>query len=131
MRSLPYRILLGALLTLGCSDLTSPERLNGTWRQDITIPGSGVEFTLTTNGDAVSGVGTWTGEACCSGHVTVDGSENGGDVRLSLTFVAEQGAIVPPRTEMFEGRLVDGNTLSGTIGSGGNAPVSVSYRRIR
>ena len=130
MRARSCRLLLGALLTLGCSDLTSPERLSGTWRQDITIPGSGVEFTLATNGNAVSGTGQWTGEACCSGTVTVDGNETGGDVKLSLTFVADAGAIVPARTETFEGRLVDANTLSGTIG-GGAAPATVSYRRVR
>lgn len=131
MRARHFTILFGALLMVGCSDSTSPQLLNGTWRQDITIAGSGVDFTLTTNGDAVSGSGEWTGEACCSGTVTVDGNEVGSDVKLTLTFVATAGGIVPTRTETFEGRLVGANMLSGTIGDGSATPVSVSYRRVR
>ena len=129
MRSLRCVLLLGALFALGCSDTTSPTRLNGTWRQDITIPGSGVEFTLATTGGAVSGSGQWTGEACCSGPVTVTGTATGGDVKLSLTFVATGGAIVPPRTETFEGRLIGADVLTGTV-SGSDA-VPVTYRRVR
>ena len=129
MRPPRYFLLLGALLALGCSDATSPARLAGTWRQDLVIPGSGVAFTLTTNGDAVSGAGEWTGEACCSGPVTVTGTTSDGDVTLSLSFVAN-GNVVPPRTETFEGRLVGANVLAGTISDGAGSSGTVTYRRV-
>jgi len=130
MRALPYRILLGALFTLGCTDTTSPKRLDGTWRQDFTIPGSIVQFTLTTSGDALSGTGQWTGEACCSGPVTVTGNVTGGDVNLSLSFVADDG-VVPPRTETFAGQLIDSNTLSGYVSGSSGDPAPARYRRVR
>ena len=46
-------ITLGALLALGCSEPTAPAPLDGTWRQDLTVAGSSLEFTLSTRGDAV------------------------------------------------------------------------------
>jgi len=61
--------------------------------------------------------------------VTVTGTATGGDVKLSLTFVATGGAIVPPRTETFEGRLIGADVLTGTV-SGSDA-VPVTYRRVR
>jgi hypothetical protein len=132
MRVRRYLISLGVLLTLGCSDLTSPRLLDGTWTQDEEIPGNSVQFTLTTSGDAVSGSGQWTGEACCGGPVAVSGDATGGDVRLSLSFVAN-GSVVPSFNATFAGRLINPNTLSGVIvrgsGSGSGSPAPVTYRR--
>lgn len=130
MRARRHLILLGALLTLGCSELTSPTQLDGTWREDMTIPGNFVQFTLTTSGDAVSGTGQWVGEACCGGPVTVTGDATGGDVRLSLSFVAN-GNVVPPFTATFAGRLIDSNTLSGVTSGGSGNPTPTTYRRVR
>jgi hypothetical protein len=130
MRARRHLILLGALLALGCSDSTSPGLLDGTWRQDITIAGNSVEFTLTTSGDAVSGTGQWTGEACCGGPVNVTGDVTGGDVNLSLSFVAN-GNVVPPFTARFAGRLIDSNTLSGVVVGANGDSASASYRRVR
>ena len=126
----PHLIILScALLALGCSDLTAPSRLDGTWREESTIAGSGVEFTLATNGDAITGQGSWSGEACCSGTVTVAGTTTQGDVTLALSFVASDGR-VPPFSETFTGRLSDANTLSGTIVTSTTSG-SVVFTRIR
>lgn len=122
-------LLLGALLTLGCSDSTGPARLNGSWTHDYGFPGSSLSFTLATVGDAVSGTGTWMGEACCDGTVTITGTDTGGDVELDFVFTATSGLILT-YSYHFSGRLIDRNTLVGTITSGGTTS-AYEYRRIR
>jgi hypothetical protein len=121
-------VVLGTLLALGCSDTTSPAHLNGTWASDFTIPGSGLEFTLATNGDAVTGAGQWTGEACCSGSVQIVGTATSDGISLDFAFTAN-GGVVPPHTNHFTGRLTDENTLTGTMTSGDQV-FSVGYHRV-
>ena len=122
-------LLLGALLALGCSDSTGPARLNGSWTHDYGFPGSSLSFTLATAGDAVSGAGTWTGEACCSGTVTITGTDSGGDVELDFAFTSTGGVAIN-NTYHFAGRLIDRNTLFGAITSGGTTS-AYEYRRVR
>jgi len=118
-----------ALLALGCSDLTSPSRLDGAWREEATFPGNGLDFTLATNADSITGTGSWSGEACCGGPVTVAGTTTQGDVTLTLSFVAI-GNVVPPWSATFTGRLSDANTLAGTmLRDAASAPVV--FTRIR
>jgi hypothetical protein len=127
MRIRHQYLLLGALFALGCSALTSPGSLDGAWKQDITIPGNSLLFTLTTNGDAVAGSGTWSGEACCDGAVSVTGDATGPDVSLTFAFVSNRD-VVPPRTSQFTGRMTDANTLSGTFVSSGFSADVVFHR---
>lgn len=122
-------LLLGALLTLGCSDSTAPARLDGSWAQQFTIPGNSIAFTLTTQGNVVSGAGTWTGEACCAGPVTIVGDDTGGDVNLDFTFTAN-GLGMRTFTTHFTGHLTDPNTLSGVTTNGGTSSPD-EYRRVR
>ena len=122
-------LLLGALLAVGCSDPTSPARLNGVWTHDYGFAGSSLSFTLTTHGTLVSGSGTWTGEACCSGTVVITGEDTGGEVNLDFLFTAN-GGVPPASTSHFTGRLVDPNTLSGINASGGTSS-PYEYRRVR
>jgi hypothetical protein len=143
MRRSRLIMLSCALLALGCSDLTSPSRLDGAWREEVTIAGGGLDFTLATNGDSITGTGSWSAalleasgpvgaagfaaEACCGGPVTVAGTTTQGDVTLTLSFVAI-GNVVPPWSATFIGRLSDANTLAGTM-LGAEAPVV--FTRIR
>ena len=122
-------ILLGAAILLGCSDVTSSPFLAGTWDQEFTIPGNSLEFTLAVHGDAVSGTGHWTGEACCSGPVTVSGDAIGGEVHLSLTFTTDAGAMLPPRTSAFVGRLIDRQVLSGNFVNADGSLYPTTFRR--
>lgn len=121
-------VLLGALLALGCSDATGPARLNGSWTHEYGFPGSALTFTLATVGDAVSGTGSWTGEACCSGTVAITGTDIGGDVQLDFAFTSTAGAAINSSYH-FAGRLIDRNTLFGAITSGGTTS-PYEYRRV-
>ena len=129
MRRSRLIMLSCALLALGCSDLTSPSRLDGAWREEDTFPGNGLDFTLATNADSITGTGSWSGEACCGGPVTVAGTTTQGDVTLTLSFVAI-GNVVPPWSATFTGRLSDANTLAGTMRRDA-ASAPVVFTRIR
>lgn len=122
-------VLLGALLSLGCADPTSPARLNGTWARDSSIPGSALSFTLATQGDAVSGGGRWSGEACCDGSVQIVGTATDAGINLDFAFIGDaRAARVTAFTEHFTGRLTDANTLAGALTTR-NYLDSVTYRR--
>src|SRR5689334_15179711 len=58
MRRSRLIMLSCALLALGCSDLTAPSRLDGAWREQVT--GGGLDFTLATNADSITGTGSWS-----------------------------------------------------------------------
>lgn len=121
--------LLGALLAIGCSDSTGPARLDGSWTHDYGVSGNALSFTLTTQGDVVSGSGTWAGEACCGGPVTITGTDRNGAVDLDFAFTAT-GGTVPNYSHHFSGRLVDSNTLAGDIRSS-DTVLSFDYQRVR
>ena len=106
-------LLLGVLITGGCSDLTAPSTLAGTWEQADTFPGSSLTFTLSADGAKLSGSGTWSGEACCDGTETIQGTESGGTVSLDFAFVTTGGAPIGPRTSHFTGTLTGRNSLVG------------------
>lgn len=127
MRIRQLYVLFGALLAAACADLTAPSSLNGAWAEDFTIPGSNLQFTLSTNGQVVSGNGTWTGEACCAGVVTIAGGMAAPNVNLVFVFVAN-GVTVPSRTSQFTGKLLDANTLAGTFSSDGSSEDVVFHR---
>jgi hypothetical protein len=77
---------------------------------------SGLTFTLSTSDYVVSGYGTWASEACCTGFVTIGGTEVGGTVSLDFAFIT-QGSSNPPRKAQFMGRMTGKNTIVGTFGT--------------
>ena len=128
MRSLRLSVLAGMVFVAGCSSPTSPSFLNGAWQQDNTFPGSSLQFTLNTNGSTVSGSGSWSGEACCNGVVTITGTQTGVGVNLTFDFVTTAGAMLPPRTSQFTGSVVGATILRGTFASGSSS-TDVSFHR--
>jgi len=128
MRSLRLSLLAGLLIVAGCSSTTSPSFLDGTWSQDNTFPGSNLQFTLNTNGSAVSGSGSWSGEACCNGVVTITGTQTGVGVSLTFDFVTTAGAMLPPRTSQFTGTVAGATVLRGTFVSGSSS-TDVAFHR--
>jgi hypothetical protein len=121
-------LLLGVLLSAGCHDLTAPQTLAGSWRQADTFPGNSLSFTLSATGDAITGSGTWTGEACCDGTETIAGTEVAGTVSLDFAFVTRGGANLPPRTSHFTGTLTGQNSLVGRFDGAPSAPDVVFLR---
>jgi len=94
-----------ALFALGCGrDTTSPRAeilrdAPGTWEAPFTIPGSGEEWTLSLSGTDVTGSGTWSGEACCSGTVSITGNVRGDSLHLDVVYRQTQPptSVIGPR----------------------------------
>jgi hypothetical protein len=127
MRTRHLYLLLGTLLAAGCSYPTSPNAFNGTWKEAFNFPGSSLTFNLVTSGNVISGSGTWSGEACCDGSVTIGGTEVGDSVSLDFAFVTH-GSFPPPRTSHFTGRMTGRNTIVGTFGTDTTATDVVFFR---
>jgi hypothetical protein len=84
-------VALGVASILACGG-KSPTALDvrtasGTWVAANEVPGSGERWTLAISGDAVSGTGDWSGEACCGGTLTIAGSIRGDSLHLDITYV--------------------------------------------
>jgi len=106
-------VLLLALVSSGCSDTIGPGSLNGKWARDIG-PESNWQVNLAMHGSSISGTGTWYGEACCGGDITVSGSIRNGAVHLDFesTTSLTPGATL---TSHFDGRLIGGTLLQRTL----------------
>jgi hypothetical protein len=101
--------VLSALVVIaavsGCSNSTAPIGISGTWL-NVRAPGNSLQMTLTLNGSALSGPGTWCGEALGCGKTTVAGTMTGGQVHLVTTF--DTG-----RIQTFDGTLTSSSSLDG------------------
>ena len=124
--------LLGALgMSYGaaCADPAGPAAaLDGRWSH--FDPAMRYTMTLATDANTVSGSGEWSGEACCTGSIAVRGAFDGGIVAFDLDFIATAGGLRPPPpfSQHFEGRLVRGDSLSGTLTANGQS-VPFGYHR--
>ena len=127
MRSV-LSVLLLALVASGCSGVVDPQGIAGRWSQPFDFPGSSFEMDLTTNGSRISGTGSWTGEACCAGTVSVTGTINGVAVHLDITETSTfhgGGGL-----SHFDGTLVSPWLLHGTITREGSpTPTAIDYQR--
>lgn len=118
-----------AFAALGCGrDATSPgvEILRdaaGTWQAPISVPGSGEQWTLSLSGKDVTGSGTWSGEACCSGTVSITGTVRGDSLHLDVVYRQTQplNAVIGPRFVQIDGVL---DTPTHLVGIAMNADFS-------
>jgi hypothetical protein len=86
-----FLTVAAAALTVGCAagHAVAPDVAidsNGTWSEVNDSAGFGTQFTLSVSGTAVTGVGTWSGEAICGGGVSVVGNARGDSLHLDLKF---------------------------------------------
>ena len=105
-------------LACGGSDLLppTPETLQGRWSALDEVPGSGESWDLTVQGAAISGTGTWSGEACCAGTLSLAGTIAGDSIHLDLTVATTSSASPrPPFHKHFDGALTARNVLRGTV----------------
>lgn len=98
--------LLVGIVANGCSDSISPGSIVGNWVEDGSPPGNFLGITLALNASAISGTGSWCGEALGCGLTTVTGTATGNRFHLVTTF--DSG-----RVETFDGTLVSSNSLVG------------------
>lgn len=100
--------LVLAVVANGCSDSISPQSIVGMWEMDKSPAGNSLQISLTLNGSAVSGQGSWCGEALGCGSTTTTGTATGDKIHLVTTF--DNG-----RIESFDGTLTSTNSLSGSV----------------
>lgn len=118
----PNRLALIALacLATACSgsDLLrpTPQTLQGRWATANNIPGSGESWNLTVQESAISGTGSWSGEACCAGTLSITGTIVGDSIHLDLTVVTTNSATPrAPFHKYFDGALTSRTVLQGTV----------------
>ena len=115
-----------AFFALGCGhDTTSPavEILRdapGMWVAPLVVAGSGEGWTLSLSGSAVTGDGTWEGEACCSGTVSITGTVRGDSLHLDVVYRQTEppNAVIGPRFVQIDAVL---DTPTDLVGIATNA----------
>ncbi len=103
--------LLSLILTIAAGCAHEPDAmLDGVWQAAFQpVPGVNHTLTLTQHGSAVTGTGTWTGEAINppGGSLTVSGTAS--DRHVLLTFTYDNN-----RTTTYKATLVDATHLAGS-----------------
>lgn len=100
--------LVLAVVASGCSDSISPQSIVGLWAMDNSPAGNSLQISLALNGSAVSGQGTWCGEALGCGSTSTTGTATGDRIHLVTTF--DNGEI-----QTFDGSLTSTNSLAGSV----------------
>lgn len=132
MRSVKSVLLL-ALFAMGCGGADAfegPASIDGTWSEVFSIPGSGMDMVLTSNGSTVSGTGDFAGEAGPAGNVAVTGTIEGIAVHLDLTFTQELPQTGPTTLKHFDGQFTSPNTLKGSLTTDGQPLGQTDFRRV-
>lgn len=60
--------------------------LGGSWAEVSSVPGSGEAWTLSVSGAIITGTGTWSGEACCSGDLALAGRISGDSLHFDVRY---------------------------------------------
>jgi hypothetical protein len=120
--------LVLAVAANGCSDSIGPESIVGLWEMDNSPAGNSLQISLVLNGSAVSGQGSWCGEALGCGSTSTTGTAMGN--RFHLVTTEDNGV-----TETFDGSLTSTNSLAGSVresSSGGEIqlPHPQSFHRL-
>ena len=122
-------VLSAILAAYGCADdatqprVELPRDIAGHWEAPLVIPGSGEEWTLSLVGASITGAGTWTGEACCRGTVTITGTVRDDSLHLDVVYRQTEPAepLVGPRFVQIDGVL---DTPTDFVGIATNADFS-------
>ena len=102
---------LVAVVANGCSDSIGPGSIVGLWVEDSSPEGNSLDMSLALNGSAISGQGSWCGEALGCGLTTAAGTATGNRIHLVTTF--DSGEI-----QTFDGTLTSQNSLAGSVVGG-------------
>ena len=113
-------VLFIACLSMACGGsgllAPTPAALQGRWSAVSEIPGSGESWDLTVQESAITGTGSWSGEACCAGTMSLTGTIAGDSIHLDLTVVTTSSATPrAPFHKYFDGALTSRNVLQGTV----------------
>ena len=100
-------VFLLAIAAASCSDSIGPGSVVGVWVQDNSPPGNSLDMVLSLNGSAVSGQGSWCGEALGCGLTTVTGTATRN--RIHLVTNLDNGDV-----QTFDGALTSSDSFAGT-----------------
>jgi hypothetical protein len=127
----PVLSVLLFAVALGCSNPIEPSSINGRWGGPPSVPGNSFEMDLVASGSAISGTGTWSGEACCAGTLAVTGTFDNGAVHLEITETVSSPPTAIGSVLTFDGRLLL-NTLVGrlTMRDPANLDNGIIYHRL-
>lgn len=115
----PSRVILPlitlGLLACGGSGIMgpSPELLTGTWVRMNEVPGSGEQWQLTVQGSSIGGSGSWTGEACCAGTISLAGRIAGDSIHVDATYTTTYPTSRPAFQSHFDGVLKSPTVMEG------------------
>lgn len=93
----------------------SAATLDGTWSALDEIPGSGEQWILDVQGSSIGGTGTWSGEACCVGTLSVTGTITGDSIRLDLSYETSSNQTQRTFHKRFDGALTSRTVLRGVV----------------
>jgi hypothetical protein len=120
LRPARLRLICVAALLIGgsgvaCSNTLAPtaSTLNDTWMRLDEVAGSSERWNLVVHGSSISGAGTWTGEACCDGTLTLSGTISHDSIHVDVARVANGGPTSANGHEQFDGILVSRGLLQG------------------
>lgn len=121
-RIIPGLLLIGG--ALACSDSFGPADLTGPWALSTAqVPGSGIDFTLESDGTGFSGTGEQLVEAGQTQPFTLTGTASGRTITLQISFASGSSA-------RFDGRIIDADHLDGTLTYSGAQPSEAAFRRL-
>lgn len=109
---------LALVAAIGCeanpTEVTAA-RIAGRWsRLDGLNPYRFTEnWNLSTSGTTIRGSGTWSGEACCDGTLSISGSFDPDSIHVVVNLVTTSGAPAPPRSYRFDGALTSTGEMVG------------------
>jgi hypothetical protein len=104
----------------------SPANLDGSWSRLDQFPGNSEQWNLSIQGSSIAGTGTWTGEACCSGQLTITGTISSGEVHVDVTWT---GVPNGPIQEHFDGALTSRGILEGQQSRANGTPSPARFQK--
>lgn len=109
MRKSMVLAIVASSILLGCSDPTSvgiASAAAGAWSVQEQVPGNFFGMTLAANGSALSGTGSFVGEAGPGGNFIVDRGVTNGAIHLDFTLYNEHPGGADTVTSHFTGQLL-------------------------
>jgi hypothetical protein len=108
----------------------APVMVSGTWTRLDEPPGSGEQWMLSLNGSTISGDGSWTGEACCAGTLSISGRTSSDSLHLDVAYLPTSPQVRPTFHLHFDGGLSSPTLMQGMASDDGQSAVPVRLQKV-
>lgn len=120
-RQLSFFLL--SFLCLSCSEsLAPPSTVDGAWAADYHLPGFSLVLNLSQTSSAITGNGTYSGEAGLSGTLQISGSYTRPHINLALHY--DVGL-----TRTFDGTVSDSQHMTGSLADSTGYTETLAFSR--